>query len=208
MRKSEEYEMAIAAEEALNKAFQKYEELTADLTREEGAESTNLEVTIHDSIRNLSRKIDAYLHEKIPMEKVVDEFVFEYEVLEGELEIGKEEPVRLKKLAKRLLKSYEDFVAKVGGRKKLTDLNRSEVLGFDKKSKKKAYLFWVIGFFGILGFHRFYLGKVGSGIGWLLTGGLFGMGALYDLFAVSNMVDEQNTYNELRAAKLKQLTGK
>jgi len=35
-----------------------------------------------------------------------------------------------------------------------------------------------------------------------------GFGAVYDLFALSKMVEEQNMYNELRAAKLKQLTGK
>ncbi|MBD3616769.1 MAG: TM2 domain-containing protein [Gracilimonas sp.] len=74
------------------------------------------------------------------------------------------------------------------------------------KSKGKAYLFWFVGFFGILGLHRFYLGRTGTGIGWLLSGGVMGLGALYDLFALSRMVEEQNMYNELRAAKLKQLT--
>ncbi len=206
MKKSEQYEMALAAEQALDKAHQKYEELVSELKEAGENEKSNLIVTVHDSIRNLSRKVEAYLQEKITMDKVVDEFVFEYEVLESELEIGKEEPARIKRLTKRLLSSYEDFIVKVGGKRKLKKLEKTEMLTYPKKSKGKAYLFWLVGFFGILGFHRFYLGRTGTGIGWLLTGGLMGVGAIYDLFALSKMVEEQNMYNELRSAKLKQLS--
>lgn len=37
-------------------------------------------------------------------------------------------------------------------------------------------------FFGVLGVHRFYAGKIGTGILQLLTGGGFGIWALWDLF--------------------------
>ncbi|MGL6015151.1 MAG: NINE protein, partial [Selenomonadaceae bacterium] len=40
------------------------------------------------------------------------------------------------------------------------------------KSKGIAYLFWLLGFFGWLGFHRFYLGKIGTGLLWIFTAGL------------------------------------
>lgn len=39
-------------------------------------------------------------------------------------------------------------------------------------------------FLGVVGAHRFYVGKIGTGILWLLTGGLFGVGLLFDLYKV------------------------
>lgn len=207
MKKSEQYEMALLAEKALEKAELKYQDIISELKEEGDFKESNLAVSIRDSIRNLTRKVEAYLKDQISMNKLLDEFVFEYEIIDGELGIEKESPATIKRLAKRLLSSYEDFIGKVGGKKKLKKLGNVEILDYPKKSKGKAYLFWLVGFFGILGFHRFYLGRTGTGIGWLLTGGLMGFGALYDLFALSNMVEEQNMYNELRAAKLKQLKG-
>jgi len=61
------------------------------------------------------------------------------------------------------------------------------------KSKGIAYLLWVLGIFGILGLHRFYLGKIGTGFFYLFTGGCFGLGAFIDLFTLANQVETHNS---------------
>ena len=58
------------------------------------------------------------------------------------------------------------------------------------KEKGIAYVLWF--FLGCLSMHRFYLGKWGTGILYLLTGQLFGIGWIIDLFLISGMVDRYN----------------
>ena len=56
---------------------------------------------------------------------------------------------------------------------------------------------WILlTFLGLFGVHRFYMGKWLTGILWLVTGGLFGLGWLYDLWTLNGQVDEINRQYE------------
>jgi TM2 domain-containing membrane protein YozV len=47
-------------------------------------------------------------------------------------------------------------------------------------------------FAGPFGLHRFYLGKFGTGLLWLLTVGLFLVGYIYDFLTLNGQVDQRN----------------
>ena len=53
---------------------------------------------------------------------------------------------------------------------------------------------WILlTFLGLLGIHRLYLGKWITGIIYLLTGGIFGLGYLYDFWTMNEQVSELNS---------------
>jgi TM2 domain-containing membrane protein YozV len=43
-------------------------------------------------------------------------------------------------------------------------------------------------FLGMFGIHRFYMGKIGTGIVYLLTFGLLGLGYIYDMWTLNDQV--------------------
>lgn len=55
-----------------------------------------------------------------------------------------------------------------------------------------AYALWCLFFVGLAGLHRIYMGKYGTGVLWLLTFGLFGVGQFIDLFRMKRLVEESN----------------
>ena len=61
--------------------------------------------------------------------------------------------------------------------------NRTTVVPHGK-AKDKWVAFFLCLFLGYLGIHKFYEGKIGMGILYLFTFGLFGIGALVDLITI------------------------
>lgn len=59
-------------------------------------------------------------------------------------------------------------------------------------------LAWLLlAFLGLFGIHRMYMGKWISGILYLLTLGLFGLGYIYDLWTLNDQISLQNAKEQL-----------
>lgn len=57
--------------------------------------------------------------------------------------------------------------------------------------KIASYLLWAGAFMGVFGLHRLYNGKITSGIIWMCTLGVFGIGQFVDLFIIPDMAEER-----------------
>jgi len=72
--------------------------------------------------------------------------------------------------------------------------------GMDRDADRKYHagrldytVTWILlTFLGMFGIHRFYMGKVITGLIWLFTGGLFLVGYLYDYWTLNGQIDEIN----------------
>ncbi|MBT9316700.1 TM2 domain-containing protein [Leptothoe spongobia] len=60
-----------------------------------------------------------------------------------------------------------------------------------QERKKASYLLWFGILLGMGGLHRLYNGKYVSGVIWLFTYGLFGVGQLVDLVLISDMAERR-----------------
>jgi hypothetical protein len=64
-----------------------------------------------------------------------------------------------------------------------------------------AFGLWLACLFGLCGVHRFYLGKPFTGLLYLFTFGLLGVGQVVDLVRLRGMVEEKNLLTEARARR-------
>ena len=55
-----------------------------------------------------------------------------------------------------------------------------------------AWVLWAVALLGVAGLNRFYLGKRGTGLLWLLTWGLLGIGIVYDALTMQTQVAQAN----------------
>lgn len=69
---------------------------------------------------------------------------------------------------------------------------RTELVRRDAREVGWAYLLWFSWFLGICGIHRFYTGRWITGLLWLCTGGLCGIGQIVDLIFIPRMVEDHN----------------
>jgi TM2 domain-containing membrane protein YozV len=60
------------------------------------------------------------------------------------------------------------------------------------RSTPVSYILWLLCLVGLCGLHRFYHGRWVTGLIWLFTLGLFGIGQIIDLFLIPGMVRVSN----------------
>lgn len=84
------------------------------------------------------------------------------------------------------------------------ELSQTELMQLDmqvREERKDAGTMMVlacIGFIGVAGINRFAMGEIGTGILWLLTWGLCGIGTIFDLVTLNGKVKRYNYDLEVR----------
>lgn len=71
-------------------------------------------------------------------------------------------------------------------------MDRDAELRFQSGTYDYNVSWLLLTFLGWAGIHRFYLGKVVTGIIYMLTGGLFTLGILYDFWTLNDQIHEEN----------------
>ncbi len=80
-----------------------------------------------------------------------------------------------------------------------SDINNSKKTQSRQERLLASYILAAAHFFGLSGLHRLYNGKIGTGLLWLCTWGILGIGQFVDLFLIPDMVDEAEARLKLKA---------
>ena len=75
----------------------------------------------------------------------------------------------------------------------IPSLDRQADLRFRKGHINYTVAWILLTFLGIFGIHRFYMDKLFTGIIYLLTGGLLGLGCLYDFWTLNDQITVRNS---------------
>jgi TM2 domain-containing membrane protein YozV len=74
----------------------------------------------------------------------------------------------------------------------IPSMDRQADLRFEAGRIDYSIAWLLLTFLGLLGIHRMYLGKWGTGILYLLTAGLLGLGYLYDYWTLNRQIADLN----------------
>jgi TM2 domain-containing membrane protein YozV len=74
----------------------------------------------------------------------------------------------------------------------IPDLSKEADMQFEQGEYDYTAAWILLTFLGFLGAHRFYLQKIPTALLYLVTGGLFGIGLIYDFWTLNKQVSEVN----------------
>jgi TM2 domain-containing membrane protein YozV len=74
----------------------------------------------------------------------------------------------------------------------IPSMNRSADRRYVSGPNDYSVAWLLLAFLGAFGLHRFYLGKWGTGLLYLLTCGLLGIGIIYDFLTLNSQISERN----------------
>lgn len=74
----------------------------------------------------------------------------------------------------------------------IPSMDRTADLRYEEGPKDYNVTWILLTFLGIFGIHRFYMGKIVTGILYLLTGGLFLIGIIYDYWTLNDQLSHIN----------------
>lgn len=80
----------------------------------------------------------------------------------------------------------------------IPSMDRAADLKYSPGPLDYSFAWILLTFLGLFGIHRFYVGKWITGILYLITGGIFFIGYLYDYWTLNSQISEINTRQNLQ----------